>query len=200
MAHGSLVSEVWALTYTGPSMGNTGNVSTPANGMTILEKPQGLSFRRKPLVEVQDLSVTYAAGTGEPSPALSEVSFALECGETLGVVGESGSGKTTLAAALLELLQGSGKTPKGVVRFEGHDLLRASASELQRIRGRIGAIFQEPLLALPPALRVREQVGDVLAAHQPMSRRAIREKSLEALKAVFSLEAERIADSYPHHS
>ena len=78
--------------------------------------------------------------------------------------------------------------------------MRASAAELQRIRGgRIGSIFQEPLLALHPAIRVGKQVGDVLTAHhQPMSRRAIREKSLQALKTVFSKDAERIADSYPH--
>lgn len=153
----------------------------------------------KPLLEVLDLCVTYAVGKGDVFPALSGVSFAIERGETLGVLGESGSGKSTLAAALLGTLPSSGKTEKGVVRFEGHDLIRASAPELQRIRGgRIGSIFQEPLLALHPAIRVGKQVGDILAVHQPMTRQAIREKSLQALKTVFSKDAERIADSYPH--
>jgi oligopeptide/dipeptide ABC transporter ATP-binding protein len=152
-----------------------------------------------PLLEVSDLWVRYSTGAGEVFSALSGVSFAVEPGETVGVLGESGSGKSTLAAALLRALPASGKAEKGVVRFDGNDLMRASAAELQRIRGgRIGSIFQEPLLALHPALRVGEQVGDVLAAHQPMSRRAIREKSLHALKSVFSEEAARIADSYPH--
>jgi oligopeptide/dipeptide ABC transporter ATP-binding protein len=153
----------------------------------------------KPLLEVLDLCVTYALQKGDVFPALSEVSLAVERGETLGVLGESGSGKSTLAAALLGILPSGGKAKKGVVRFEGDDLMRASASELQRIRGgRIGSIFQEPLLALHPAIRVGRQVGEILAVHQPMTRRAIREKSLQALKTVFSKDAERIADSYPH--
>jgi oligopeptide/dipeptide ABC transporter ATP-binding protein len=153
----------------------------------------------KTLLEVLDLWVTYSARTGEVTPALSGVSFAVERGETVGVLGESGSGKSTLAAALLGILPGGGKTEKGVVKFEGHDLARVSQSELEKVRGgRIGSIFQEPLLALHPAIRVGVQVGDVLAAHQPMSRRAIRERSLQALKSVFPEEAERIADSYPH--
>jgi oligopeptide/dipeptide ABC transporter ATP-binding protein len=154
----------------------------------------------EPLLEVLDLCVTYAVGKGDVFPALSEVSFTVQRGETLGVLGESGSGKSTLAAALLGILTPSGKTEKGIVRFEGENLMRASAAELQRIRGgRIGSIFQEPMLALHPAIRVGKQVGDVLTAHhQPMTRRAIREKSLQALKTVFSKDAERIADSYPH--
>lgn len=151
------------------------------------------------LLEVQNLWVTYAAGTREVSPALTGVSFSLERGRTMGVLGESGSGKSTLAMALLRMLHPNGSIEKGVVRFEGEDLIQADLREIQRIRGgRIGSIFQEPLLALHPAIRVGEQVGDVLAAHQPMPRRAIREKSLQALKSVFSEEPERIANSYPH--
>jgi oligopeptide/dipeptide ABC transporter ATP-binding protein len=143
--------------------------------------------------------VTYATVASEITRALIGVSFAIERGETLGVLGESGSGKSTLAAALLRILHPSGITEKGVVRFEGHDLMQASAGELQRIRGgRIGSIFQEPLLALHPAIRVGKQVGDVLAAHRAMSRREIRERSLQALQTVFSQDAERIADSYAH--
>jgi oligopeptide/dipeptide ABC transporter ATP-binding protein len=153
----------------------------------------------KPLLEVRDLCVTYFARNGEISRALSGVNFSIDASETLGVLGESGSGKSTLAAALLGLLPRGGVIDKGVVRFEGRDLLQASAAELQSIRGqRIGSIFQEPLLALHPALRIGKQVGNVLAAHQSISRRAIQEKSLQVLETVFSEDASRIADSYPH--
>lgn len=154
----------------------------------------------KPLLEVLDLCVTYTAQRGERSTALSGVSFAAERGQTLGVLGESGSGKSTLAAALLKVLHANGKVEKGFVSFEGQDLMQVNMAELRRIRGgRIGSIFQEPLIALHPAIRVGEQVGDVFAAHQPTNRRAVREKTLEVLKTVFSTaEAERIADSYPH--
>ena len=104
-----------------------------------------------PLLDVQNLHVSYTARTGQRLTALARVSFALEPGETLGVLGESGSGKSTLAAALLRLLPAKGRIERGAVHFEGQDLLRAAPRELEKIRGgRIALIFQEPLpFALP---------------------------------------------------
>jgi oligopeptide/dipeptide ABC transporter ATP-binding protein len=165
-----------------------------------LKRKRGrLQLRMVSLLEVLDLCVTYASRTGAGSPALSGVNFAVEPRQTLGILGESGSGKSTLAAALLRMLHPNGKIEKGVVRFEGEDLLRADSRKLQKIRGgRIGTIFQEPLLALHPSLRVGEQVGNVLAAHEPLRRRAIRQRSLQTLRTLFSGEAECVADSYPH--
>jgi len=120
-------------------------------------------------------------------------------GETLGVLGESGSGKSTLASALLRLLPGNAEIRTGAVIFEGQDLLRAEPRALERVRGaRIALIFQEPSLALHPAIRVGEQVSDVLAAHEPASREARRQKTLQLLAEVFPADAARIADSYAH--
>jgi len=131
--------------------------------------------------------------------ALANVSFALQPGETLGVLGESGSGKSTLAAALLRLLPANGRIERGAICFEGQDLLRATPRELEKIRGgRLALIFQEPSLALHPAIQVAEQIGDVIAAHKSFGRRAVREQARQILAAVFPTEAERIADSYPH--
>src|SRR5215469_7775504 len=119
----------------------------------------------QPLLEVVGLCVTYRVRLGERVVALSGVSFVVERGETLGLLGESGSGKSTLAAALLRILQANGKIDKGFVRFEGQDLMQLNAAALERIRGRhMASIFQEPLAALHPAIRVGQQVGDVLAA------------------------------------
>jgi oligopeptide/dipeptide ABC transporter ATP-binding protein len=130
---------------------------------------------------------------------LANVSFALQPGETLGILGESGSGKSTLAAALLRLLPAKGRIDRGAVYFEGQDLLRAAPRELEKIRGdRLALIFQEPSLALHPAIRVADQIGDVIAAHKSFDRRAVREQARQILAAVFPTEAERIADSYPH--
>jgi oligopeptide/dipeptide ABC transporter ATP-binding protein len=130
---------------------------------------------------------------------LAKVSFALQPGETLGVLGESGSGKSTLAAALLRLLPAQGRIERGAVYFEGQDLLRAEPRELEKIRGdRLALIFQEPSLALHPAIRVAEQIADVIAAHKSFDRRAVREQARQILAAVFPNDAERIADSYPH--
>src|SRR6266851_6952425 len=152
-----------------------------------------------PLLQVQDLHVAYISLAGKKSLALAGVSFDLRPGETLGVIGESGSGKSTLAAALLLLLPGNGEIQKGVVLFEGRDLLRAESRALERIRGaRISVTFQEPSLALHPTIRISEQIGDVLAAHESLSRRDLRKKTLQLLAEVFPSDPARIADSYPH--
>ncbi len=152
-----------------------------------------------PLLDVQNLRVSYAAQTGQCLTALAKVSFALQPGETLGVLGESGSGKSTLAAALLRLLPAKGRIEQGAVHFEGRNLLRATPRELEKIRGdRLALIFQEPSLALHPAIRVAEQIGDVIAAHKSFGRRAVREQARQILAAVFPTEVERIANSYPH--
>ena len=152
-----------------------------------------------PLLDVQNLGVSYTARNGQSSTALANVSFALQPGETLGVLGESGSGKSTLAAALLRLLPAGGRIDRGAVYFEGRDLLRAAPGELEKTRGdRLALIFQEPSLALHPAIRIADQIGDVIAAHKSFSRRAVREHARQILAAVFPTEVERIANSYPH--
>jgi len=151
------------------------------------------------LLQVQDLHVTYISRAGQRSPALAGVSFKVLPGETLGVLGESGSGKSTLAAALLRLLPGNGVIEKGVVLFEGQDLLQAEPRTLQRIRGaRIAVIFQEPSLALHPTIRIGEQIRDILAAHESLSRSALRQKTLRLLADVFPADTARIAESYSH--
>lgn len=152
-----------------------------------------------PLLQVQDLHVAYVSRAGKKSSALAGVNFELRSGEILGVLGESGSGKTTLAMALLRLLSVSGEIQKGAVIFEGQDLFQASPRTLQRVRGgRVALIFQEPSLALHPTIRIGEQVSDVLAAHEPASRNARRQRVLQLLADVFPADAARIADSYPH--
>ncbi len=151
------------------------------------------------LLQVQDLHVAYISPAGQKSPALAGVSFEVLPGETLGVLGESGSGKSTLAAALLRLLPGNGVIEKGVVLFEGQDLLQAEPRTLQRIRGaRIAVIFQEPSLALHPTIRIGEQIRDILAAHESLSRSALRQKTLRLLADVFPADTARIAESYSH--
>jgi len=123
----------------------------------------------------------------------------MQPGDTLGVLGESGSGKSTLAAALLCLLPANGRLERGAIYFEGQNLLRATPRELEKIRGdRLALIFQEPSLALHPAIRVKDHIGDVIAAHKSLGRRAVREQARQILEAVFPTEADRIADSHPH--
>jgi oligopeptide/dipeptide ABC transporter ATP-binding protein len=152
-----------------------------------------------PLLQVQDLHVAYISRAGRKSPALEGVSFDVRTGETLGVLGESGCGKSTLALALLRLLPGNAEIQRGAVLLERQDLLQARPRALERIRGaRLALIFQEPSLALHPTIRIGEQVRDVLAAHEPAGRGALRQKTLQVLGEVFPADAQRMADSYPH--
>jgi oligopeptide transport system ATP-binding protein len=152
-----------------------------------------------PLLEVKNLHVSYSARTGEVCPALSGVDFDLASGEILGMLGESGSGKSTLASALLRLLPSNGKIQQGSVLFEGKNLLQASPHDLRKIRGgRIGLISQEPSSSLHPTLQIGQQVRNVLAGHETLDRRTLREKTSYLLASVFPEDAERISRSYPH--
>jgi oligopeptide/dipeptide ABC transporter ATP-binding protein len=152
-----------------------------------------------PILEVQDLHVSYSSFGGAPYPGLAGVSFQLMPNEILGVLGESGSGKSTLAASLLKLLPSNGTISRGSALFEGKDLLRASPSELEQIRGkRISLVYQEPSVALHPAIRASEQVFRVLAAHELAGKSTLRIKTRHVLASLFPEEADRISNSYPH--
>ena len=151
------------------------------------------------VLEVRNLHVNFISRAGTSVSAITDVSFDLGPGEILGVLGESGSGKSTLAASLLRLLPRNGRIRSGSVRLQGREILEASPGELERIRGKqIALTNQEPSLALHPTMRVRDQVGEVLAAHESLSRGARRERTRRVLAALFPSESERISSSYPH--
>jgi oligopeptide transport system ATP-binding protein len=157
------------------------------------------ALRVMPILEVQDLHVSYGSSGGASYTALAGASFQLMPKEILGVLGESGSGKTTLATSLLKLIPPSGSISKGSIFFEGTDLLRTPPNELERIRGkRISLVYQEPSLALHPTIRAGEQVFRVLAAHDSADKNTLQKKTRQVLAAVFPEEADRISKSYPH--
>jgi len=151
------------------------------------------------LLQVQDLDVAYVSRAGATAWALVDINIEVRSGETLGILGESGSGKSTLAAALLNLLPAKGSIRRGEILVEGEDVLRLGPVQLQKLRGgRISLIFQEPSAALHPTMRIGDQIGEVLRAHESLHGSARRARVWEVLAEVFSSDIERIARSYPH--
>jgi len=147
-----------------------------------------------PLLDVQHLTVSF----GGPAPAVDDVSFQIAAGETLGVVGESGSGKSVTAFSILRLLQPPGRVTGGTVLFEGRNLLALSEADMREVRGaRISLIFQEPMTALNPVMRVGDQIAEALTVHG-RSRSEARARAVELLDAVKIPDAARRARDYPH--
>jgi peptide/nickel transport system ATP-binding protein len=127
------------------------------------------------------------------------VSFQIGSGETLGLVGESGSGKSVTAFAILRLLQPPGRVAGGRVLFEGRDLLALPEREMRAVRGgRISLIFQEPMTALNPVMRVGDQIAEALTVHGLTTGSAARDRAVELLAAVRIPDAARRARDYPH--
>jgi oligopeptide transport system ATP-binding protein len=149
-----------------------------------------------PLLRVQDLRVRFATGDGLVQ-AVAGVDLRLARGETLGLVGESGSGKSVLSLALLGLVPQGQVT--GQIWFRGEELLAMSPARLRRLRGdRIAMIFQDPMTALNPYLRIGTQITEVLRLHQGLGRRAARERAIELLRDAGIAAPERRIDQYPH--
>jgi oligopeptide/dipeptide ABC transporter ATP-binding protein len=152
-----------------------------------------------PLLEVRDLHVDYRSPSGSLTSALAGINVSVGAGEVLGVVGESGSGKSSFAASLLRLLPANGQIRRGSICLEGTDILRANLGELEKIRGaRISMVFQEPGLALHPSMRIRDQVSEVLRAHDSLRTREREQKEDKVLASVFPSDAARISSSYAH--
>jgi peptide/nickel transport system ATP-binding protein len=150
-----------------------------------------------PLLDVQHLTVTFG-GKGAAT-VVDHVSFSIAPGETLGLVGESGSGKSVTAFSILRLLQPPGEITGGRVLFEGKDLLALPEREMRAIRGaRISLVFQEPMTALNPVMRVGDQVAEALTAHSMVSGAEARGRAIELLEAVRIPDPIRRVRDYPH--
>ena len=151
-----------------------------------------------PLLEVRNLTVRFRTRDGVVQ-AVTDLSFTLRRGETLGVVGESGSGKSVTSLAIMGLLNRAHADVTGQILFEGVDLLTLKPSELRRIRGRdVSMIFQDPFACLHPMYRVGDQIAEAVKAHASVSRAKARERAVEMLDAVGIPNAAIRARDYPH--
>lgn len=163
-------------------------------------------------------SAADGAGAGETAPALivrdvcirinaeersftvvDDMSLRVNPGETLCLVGESGCGKSMTALSLLRLLPEGAEVTQGAIRVGSTDLLALTERQAEDIRGdRIAMIFQEPLTALNPVMKVGAQIAEALQRHRSLSRRAAWAAAVTALKGVQMPDADRRAQQYPH--
>ena len=150
-----------------------------------------------PLLDVTKISVTFTTHEGKVY-AVKDISLTLKAGEVLGIVGESGSGKTQLMLALLGLLPGNAVT-NGQAIYLGQDLFGSSKTELAKVRSdEIAMIFQDPMSALNPYLKVSRQLTEALIVNQRLDQRQALHQAIEMLKRVKIPDAEQRIHDYPH--
>ena len=151
-----------------------------------------------PAVQIKDLRIALPRG-GERAYAVDGVSFDLMPGEIVCVVGESGSGKSMCAHALMGLLPDTVTTETGEIVFEGGNLLGLDEGGWRDLRGRrIAMVFQEPMTALNPLMRIGDQMMEMFEAHGLRSPRERRQRALELAGEVGLPEPARIVRAYPH--
>ncbi len=153
----------------------------------------------KPVLEVRDLEVTFKTYGGTVQ-AVRGVNFDVYKGETLAIVGESGSGKSVTSSAIMGLIPSPpGEITRGNVQFKGKDLTKLSKKDMREIRGvDISMIFQDPMTALNPTLKIGDQLTEGIRQHQKLSKSQANEKALEMMKLVGIPNPEERLKQYPH--
>ena len=145
------------------------------------------------LLEVNDLCIRYGGDV-----VVDGVSFAVNGGESVGVVGESGSGKSQTALSLLGLLP-TNASISGSILFDGEELVNKTSKQLDQVRAiRIGIVFQDPMQALNPYLRIGKQLRQILLRHELATRETADAKVIEMLQRVGLPDVERQFSAYPH--
>ncbi len=157
-----------------------------------------MSNAREPLLEIKGLCLSYFTRAGE-IPAVVDFSLTLHRGESIGLVGESGCGKSTVAMAIMQYMGNNGGIVGGSIGFKGRDLAGFSKEELRKLRGaEISMVYQEPMAALNPSLRVAEQLMEVPITHEGIDRRQAYERAVQMLADVRLPDPERVMAAYPH--
>ena len=153
-----------------------------------------------PVLSIQDLTVEFGTEDGIVH-AVTEVSYDLFPGETLGIVGESGSGKSVSVMSMLGLIPvPPGKIVSGQALYQGRDLLTMRKKELRTIRGgKVAMIFQDPMTSLNPVLTIGDQIAEAIQVHNPGTSDAdARKRVVHLLEVVGVPSADRRFDQYPH--
>ncbi len=151
------------------------------------------------LLEIRNLTVQFGVAG---RPAVSDLSLSVAYGEVLGLVGESGSGKSVSSLAVMRLLPPQARC-SGQIMFATEkwpeNLLQLNSEDMRRLRGsRIAMIFQEPMTALNPVMRVGDQIAEAIRAHRAISRREAQAAAVQAMQDVAIVDAARRSRDYPH--
>jgi len=151
------------------------------------------------MIEIKNLHVQFSTYGGQVQ-AVRGVSFDLHKGETLAIVGESGCGKSVTSQSIMRLIPTPpGRITSGSILFKGQDLTKLSEKKMRDIRGAdISMIFQDPMTALNPTLRVGEQIAENIMQHENISKEKAKEKAFEMLELVGIPNPKERLKQYPH--
>ena len=149
------------------------------------------------VLRVENLHVM--VGAGEGLPIITDLSFGIAKGETLGLVGESGSGKTMTGLAILGLMGTGLRTTRGSIALNGRELRTLTQKQMEKVRGNeVAMVFQDPTTSLNPAFTVGSQIAEVLRARKGMSRKQAWARAIELIDRVGIPRPEERARAYPH--
>ena len=151
----------------------------------------------KYILDVKGLNVYFKTQHGRLD-AIKGLDFHVKQGEVLGIVGESGCGKSVTSLSVMGLIEPPGGYEAEYIKFKGKDISRISREEQRKLRGSgMAMIFQEPMTALNPTLRIGLQMMDVIRHHQPISRREARAKAIALLEEMQIPDAVEVMSRYP---
>jgi len=157
-------------------------------------------MQREVLLKVDELRTEFFSSKTSSVTAVDKVSFEIYKGEILGLVGESGCGKSVTSLSVMQLLKDTpGKVTHGQVLLDGKDLLKMSDAEIRSIRGgRMSMIFQEPMSALNPSMRIDRQMMETIMLHSDKNKEQARAHAADMLQKVGIPDPPRVLKNYPH--
>ena len=152
------------------------------------------------LLSVKDLRTEFFSSKTSSVTAIKDVSFDMYRGEVLGLVGESGCGKSVTSLSIMQLLKDTpGKVTNGSATLDGVNLVEASDTQIRDIRGgKMSMIFQEPMSALNPSMRIDKQMIETIRLHQDMTKEQALAHAADMLKKVGIPDPARVLKNYPH--
>lgn len=151
-----------------------------------------------PVLKVEKLAIAYKVRGGEIE-AVQDVTFTINRSESYGIVGESGCGKSTVAWSIVNFLGRNGYVKRGSIQFMGEELVGKSGEELRQLRGnRIAMVYQDPMQALNPSMRLGDQMKEVLTVHQRIDDATALKRCIEMLDLVHMPDPATVVQRYPH--